>query len=47
MAGNDGVLAIDEDWIGPAELSDARCDLGDLGIGVRAAVGRIWDQVCD
>ena len=44
MAGDDAVLAIDQDRVGPAELADRRGDLRHLRIAVRAGVLRKRDQ---
>ena len=44
VAGDDAVLAVDEDRVGPAELPDRAGDLRDLRVGVGAGVAGVGDQ---
>jgi hypothetical protein len=43
VTGNDAAVAVGQDWIRPAEFSNAGGDLGHLGVAVRTAVPGIWD----
>jgi len=45
MSGDDAGVGIHQDRIVEAELRDARCDLGNLGIGVRPRVPHVRDQL--
>jgi hypothetical protein len=47
VAGDDTRLAVDQYRIREAELSDARCDLGYLSVGMRPCVSGIWDEAID
>ena len=46
VAGDDAVVAIDQDRVGPAELADRGGDLGHLRIRMRAGVAGVGDQRC-
>jgi hypothetical protein len=45
VAGDDAVLTVDQHGIGPAEFSDAGCDLRHLSIAMRARIAGIRDQL--
>ena len=45
VAGDDAVVAVDQDRVGPAELADRGGDLRHLGIGMGAGVAGIGDQI--
>ena len=45
MAGDDAVLAVDQDRVGPAERLDGGGDLRDLGGGVGAGIAGVGDQL--
>jgi len=45
MTGDDSLSLVDDDWICPAVGLDARCDLGDLALGVSSSILRMLNEI--